>query len=107
MQQAKDTLSEERHEHQASRQSLQDIQQQVKEAQAERQQLGLQVADLQLQLEVFIAEHSSASAALEAAEAKLIASEADKADADAQVGWAYKHALPAGMQSVASANWHT
>ena len=43
------------------------------------------MADLQLQLEGSIAEHNGASAALDAAEAKLLASEADKVDADAQV----------------------
>jgi len=87
VQQAKDTLSEERHDHQDSQQALESSQQLLAAASGEQQQLMAQVADLQLQLQGSTAEHSDLQVAISAADAKLSASEADLAGTHSQVGF--------------------
>lgn len=85
VQQAKDTLSEERHSHSDSQQALESSQQLLAAAYGEQQQVRAQVADLQLQLQGSSAEHSDVQVAIHAAHAKLSASEADLAGTHAQV----------------------
>ncbi len=87
VQQAKDTLAEERHSHQDSQQALESSQQLLAAASAEQQQLRAQVADLQLQLQGSTAEQSDLQVAISAADTKLSASEADLASTHSQVGF--------------------
>ena len=87
VQQAKDTLSEERHSHQDSQQALESLQQLLAAASGEQQQLRAQVTDLQLQLQGSTAEQSDLQIAISAADAKLSASEADLAGTHSQVGF--------------------
>ncbi len=89
VQQAKDTLSEERHSHQDSQQALESSQQLLAAASGEQQQLRAQVADLQLQLQGSTAEHSHLQVAISAADVKLSASEADLASTHSQVGYSH------------------
>lgn len=86
VQQAKDTLSQERHSHQDSQQALDSSQQLLAAASGEQQQLRAQVADLQLQLQGSTAEQEDLQVAVSAADAKLSASEADLASTHSQVG---------------------
>ena len=85
VQQAKDALSEERHMHQESQHTLHSSQELLTAAKAEQQQLKLQVADLELQLEGSIAEQKSTQDLLDASEAKLQASQNDETEAQAKV----------------------
>ena len=87
VQQAKDTLSEERHSHQDSQQALESSQQLLAAASAEQQQLSSQMADLQLQLQGSTAKQRDLHVAISAADAKLSASEADLASTHSQVNY--------------------
>ena len=89
VQQAKDTLSDERHSHQDSQQALESSQQLLAAAYADQQQLRAQVADLQLQLQGSTAAQSDLQVAIHAADAKLSASEADLAGTHSQVSYSH------------------
>lgn len=88
LQQAKDALSEERHDAQKSRDALTTSQLLLAEASSSQHKLQSQCADMQLQAEESAAQSSSLQSALEASQDKLAASESELGESRSQVSMA-------------------
>ena len=88
VQQAKDALSEARHDAQKSRDALTTCQLLLAEASSGQQELQSQCSDLQLQAEESAAQSSSSQSALEVSQDKLAASESELAQTRSHVSMA-------------------
>ena len=106
VQQAKDALSEARHDAQKSRDALTTCQLLLAEASSSQQQLQSQCSDLQLQAEESAAQSSSSQSALEVSQDKLAASESELADTRSQVSLCPDRQVPHCCQTPCLAQYY-